>query len=118
MDFVYELQPWAFGVHCACAALAAACFPVAVYYGALIKHRLMFMTVCARVCAAGSWEGRAQGPVGEGMPCPASYDDGLTRPVLHTPHSRRSASRSRTKTCSWRCQSDTPPEGRSSSGGS
>lgn len=45
MDFGYELQPWAFGVHCACAGVALACLPFAAYYGALIKHRLVFMTV-------------------------------------------------------------------------
>jgi hypothetical protein len=45
MDFGYELEPWAFGVHCACAVVSLACFPAAVYYGALIKHRLMLMTV-------------------------------------------------------------------------
>lgn len=45
MDFVYDQEPWALGTHWACAAISLVCLPFAAYYGALIKHRLAFMTV-------------------------------------------------------------------------
>ena len=119
MDFGYELEPWAFGVHCACAGVALACLPFAVYYGALIKHRLLLMTVRAPPFLSFSLS----------VSCRASLlvGSGATRPNPHTnrlathntmQRSPCSASPSPTKTCSSSCPRDMPPGGPNASGGS
>ena len=130
MDFGYELSKWAFGVHCACAGAALGCLPFACYYGALIKHRLAFMTVsqCRCICINVSiyiyvyiWA-PSRRPASASASCDVFVCIWVVQltdpdPTPTNVHSPCSAWRWGTKTCYWCSPRDTPPSARSGSAG-